>query len=159
MPIRHPMSESAIHLVDEVLPIKLRVLLAVRSKIMSEILNIATSAIAKHVAKKAGFKPAQCKSGSITLIQRFGGSINLNVHFHQLFLDGVYEVDTEGRPNEFHITKAPAHMELGQVLDTIIKRTTRHLEKRGIIRRDEDSLQIDLSEDDALTRLQAGAAT
>lgn len=126
---------------------------------MSEVLNIATSAITKHLAKKAGLKPTQCKSGSVTLIQRFGGSINLNVHFHQLFLDGVYELDAEGKPSEFHITKAPTHKELGQVLDTIIKRTTGHLEKRGIIRRDEDSLQIDLSNDDALTRLQVGAAT
>lgn len=165
------MSESAIHLVDEVLPIKpirqwvlsfpieLRVLLAVRPKTMSEILNIATSTIAKHLARKAGFRPTQCKSGSVTLIQRFGGSINLNVHFHQLFLDGVYELDAEGRPTEFHIIRAPTHKELGEVLDKIIKRTTRLLERRGIIRRDEDSLQIDLSEDDALTRLQAGAAT
>ena len=71
----------------------------------------------------------------------------------------MYELDDDGRPKEFHITKAPTHKELGQVLDTIIKRTTRYLEKRGIISRDEDRLQIDLSEDDALTRLQAGAAT
>lgn len=42
----------------------------------------------------------------------------------------------------------------------IIKRTTGHLQKRGIIRLDEEvSLQIALSEDDALTKLQAGAAT
>jgi hypothetical protein len=45
------------------------------------------------------------------------------------------------------------------VLGKIILRTTRLLEKRGIIKRDDDSLQIDLSDDDALTRLQAGAAT
>ena len=37
---------------------------------------------------------------------------------------------------------------------------TKLLEKRGIIKRDEeDYLQINLEEDDALARLQAGAAT
>ena len=30
------------------------------------------------------------KTGAVTLIQRFGSALNLNVHFHMLFLDGVY---------------------------------------------------------------------
>jgi len=33
-----------------------------------------------------------CRCGAVTFIQRFGGALNLNVHFHTLFLDGVYEV-------------------------------------------------------------------
>ena len=62
------MSESAVHLVDEVLPVKpirqwvisfpiqIRLLLAVRPKIMSEVLNIVTSTISGHLCKRAGFK-------------------------------------------------------------------------------------------------------
>ena len=46
------------------------------------------------------------------------------------------------------------------LLDQIIRKTTRYLEKRGLIRRDEeDFLQINLNEDDALAKLQAGAVT
>jgi len=46
------------------------------------------------------------------------------------------------------------------VLSKIILRITKLLEKKGIIKRDEeDHLQINLEEDDALARLQAGAAT
>ncbi len=30
------------------------------------------------------------QTGAITLIQRFGSSLNLNIHFHILFLDEVY---------------------------------------------------------------------
>ena len=135
------MSESAIHLVEEVLPIKpirqwvisfpiqIRLLLAVRPKIMSEVLNVVTGTISGHLCKKAGFKKSQAKAGVVSLIQRFGGSINLNVHFHQLYVDGVYELDEEGRPNAWHMTK---------VLNKIILRITKLLEKRGIIRRDED---------------------
>jgi hypothetical protein len=26
----------------------------------------------------------------VTLIQRFGSALNLNIHFHVIFLDGVY---------------------------------------------------------------------
>jgi hypothetical protein len=166
------MAESAAHLVDEVLPVKpvrqwvlsfpvqIRLLLAIRPKIMSEILNIATNTITGHLIKKAGFKKSSAKTGSVTLIQRFGGSINLNVHFHQLYLDGVYELDTDGRPKEFHITKAPTRSELAEVLQKIIARITKLLEKRGLIERDqEDNLQVSLEEDDALARLQAGATT
>ena len=29
-------------------------------------------------------------TGAVTLIQRFGSALNLNIHFHVLFLDGVY---------------------------------------------------------------------
>jgi hypothetical protein len=84
----------------------------------------------------------------------------LNVHFHQLYLDGVYELDEEGRPSAWHMTKPPTKTELGEVLSKIIARITKLLEKRGLIKRDEDDhLQINLEEDDALARLQAGAAT
>ncbi len=166
------MAESAIHLVDEVLPVKpirqwvlsfpiqIRLLLAVRPKIMAEVLNIATSSISRHLCKKAGFKKSQAKTGTVTLIQRFGGSLNINIHFHQLFLDGVYELDDEKRPKIFHITRAPTPTELSETLNKIIQRTVKHLEKRGLIFRDEeDFLQMDLSEDDALAKLQAGAVT
>ena len=153
------MSESAIHLVDEVLPIKpirqwvmsfpiqIRLLLAVRPKIMSEVLNIVTNTISGHLCKKGGFKKSQAKAGVVTLIQRFGGSIN--VHFHQIYLDGVYRLDADGRPGAFHITKPPTPTELATVLDKIILRTTKMLERRGIIKRDEeDHLQINFDEDD-----------
>ena len=31
------------------------------------------------------------------LIQRFGSALNLNVHFHMLWLDGVYDANVEPR--------------------------------------------------------------
>lgn len=46
------------------------------------------------------------------------------------------------------------------MLSKIIHRTIKLLEKRGLIAKDEENhLQLDLSEDDSLARLQAGAAT
>ena len=30
------------------------------------------------------------ETGAVTLIQRFSSALNLNIHFHMLFLDGVY---------------------------------------------------------------------
>jgi hypothetical protein len=37
--------------------------------------------------KKAGFLRKTVQTGAVTLIQRFGSALNLNVHFHKLFLD------------------------------------------------------------------------
>ncbi len=58
------------------------------------------------------------------------------------------------------MANAPTKPELTDVLNKIIMRTTRLIEKRGVIKRDdEDHLQINLEEDDTFSRLRAGVAT
>lgn len=165
------MSETAIHLVDQVLPVKpirqwvmsfpiqIRLLLAIRPKLMGQVLHITHEAISSFLCKKAGFKKNQAKTGAVTLIQRFGGSINLNVHFHQLFIDGVYELGDNLEPTIFHMTKAPTHKELEQVLEKIIARVTKLLERKGIIVKDEPSFQLEISDEDSFAKLQAGAVS
>ena len=165
------MSETAIHLVDHVLPIKpirqwvisfpfqLRLLMAIRPKIMGEALRITHECIANHLRKKAGFEKSKAKVGAVTLVQRFGGSINLNLHFHQIFIDGVYEVGADEAPTAFYATPEPTRAEIAKVLEKIISRMTKFLERRGIIVKDPGAqgLQIDLSDDDSFAKLQAGA--
>lgn len=136
------MSETAIHLVDSVLPhtplrqwvmtfpIPLRPLLAIRPKTMARCLEITTSAINDYYRKKAGFKKPQSKTGAVTLIQRFGGAIKLNVHFHQLFVDGVYALDAGKEFTQYQGVSAPSLGELDQVLEQIIQRVTRYLERQ-----------------------------
>ena len=47
-------------------------------------------------------------TGAVTLIQRFGSALNLNIHFHMLFLDGVYtEYTDDARLPKFRWVKAP----------------------------------------------------
>jgi hypothetical protein len=41
-----------------------------------------------------GLTRGQAQCGAVTLIQRFGSALNLNVHFHMLIPDGVYLTDT-----------------------------------------------------------------
>lgn len=53
-------------------------------------LGIVYRCIATHLIKKAGFSRKTAQAGAVPLIQRFGSALNLNVHFHMLFLDGVY---------------------------------------------------------------------
>lgn len=89
------MAEGAVLLVDEVLPhqpmrqwvlsfpFQLRFLFASRPGLMSKVLTIVYRAIASHLIKKAGLTQKTAKTGAVTLIQRFGSALNLNVHFHE----------------------------------------------------------------------------
>jgi hypothetical protein len=57
---------------------------------MGRVLGIVYRAISTRITKKADYTKTTTHTGAVTLIQRLGGAINLNVHFHMLFLDGVY---------------------------------------------------------------------
>jgi hypothetical protein len=39
---------------------------------------------------EAGHTKTTAHTGAVTLIQRFGSALDLNVHLHMLYLDGVY---------------------------------------------------------------------
>jgi hypothetical protein len=70
-------------------------------------------------------------SGSVTLAQRFGSSLNLNPHFHVLFLDGVY-VDNDDTPS---FLPAPnlTDDDVSKIVETTAHRVIRLLAKRGIL--------------------------
>jgi hypothetical protein len=72
---------------------------------------------------------ATAQTGAVTLIQRFGGSINLNIHFHILFLDGVYIDSTDRSCARFRWVKAPTSDELTQLTHTIDQRVARYMER------------------------------
>jgi hypothetical protein len=118
------MAESAALLVDEVFPAQpvrqwvlsfpypLRFLFASRPAIMGQVLGIVYRCIATHLIKKAGFSCTTARTGAMTLIQRFGSALNLNVHFHVLCLDGVYVDSANGSGPRFRWVKAPTSAEL-----------------------------------------------
>ena len=167
------MSETAAHLVDHVLPHKnirqwvltfpvpIRLCLAVRPKVMGRALDIAHLVIGQYYRKKANLKSTNSKSGAVTLIQRFGGSLNLNIHFHQLFVDGCYELNEQKEPVDFWVATPPTVKEIEQVLTNIIQKVTKHLEKQKIIIRDDDNggFQIPIPDEDTLSKLQASSVT
>jgi len=73
---------------------------------MGQALGIVYRTIATHLTRKANYTKTTAHTGAVTLIQRFGGALNLNVHFRMLFLDGVY-VDSAGSSTRFCWVKAP----------------------------------------------------
>jgi hypothetical protein len=64
---------------------------------MGQVLGIVDRVIAGHRIKQAGVRRQRARTGAVTLIQRFGSALNLNLHFHMLFLDGVYVVGANGK--------------------------------------------------------------
>jgi len=130
------MAESAASLVDEVLPhepmrqwvlsfpYQLRFLLSSCPELMGKVLGIVHRAIASHLIKKAELSKKKAQTGAVTLIQCFGSAHNLNVHFHMLFLDGVYTNNKRGK-TRFQRTIASNQQELTILVHTISHRVAR----------------------------------
>ena len=48
---------------------------------MGKVLGIVYRTIATHLTRKAGYTKMTAHTGAVTLIQRFGSALNLNVLF------------------------------------------------------------------------------
>lgn len=165
------MAETAALLADEVFPnaplrqwvisfpFPLRYLFAAHPKAMGKVLGIVYRAISTHLIHKAGYQLKDGSTGAVTLIQRFGSALNLNIHFHILFLDGVY-VYREDRPPRFQRVRAPDKSELEELVQLISIRVGRCLERQGLLEQDAESAWLDLdpSEDSDATPDKAGWA-
>jgi hypothetical protein len=66
----------------------------------------------------------------------FGGALNLNIHFHMLFLDGVYIDSRHGTNSRFRRVKALISDELTQLTHTIARRVGRYLERQSLLEHD-----------------------
>ncbi len=143
------MTESAALLTDKVLPeepirqwvlsvpFPLRFLFAAEPAAMGQVPGIVCRALASALIRKAGLTLTTGQTGAVTLIQRFGSALNLNIHFHMLCLDGAYTLD-HGRPR-FRRVPPPTPVELDTLLKLITARIARHLERRGLLVRDLES--------------------
>ena len=69
--------------------------------------------------------------GSVTFVQRFGSSLNLNPHVHVLMLDGVY-VDGEDAP-VFVAAPPLSDQAVQQIVETSARRIIRLCTKRGLL--------------------------
>ena len=166
------MAESAALLVDEVLPaqpmrqwvlsfpFQLRFLFASRPAIMGQVLGIVYRVIATHLIKKAWQTHKTARTGAVTLIQRFGGALNLNVHFHMLFLDGVY-VDQPGGAARFRWVEAPTNAEITQLAHAIAQRVGRFLARQGLLERDAENSYLtgDTVDEDPMDQLLGSSIT
>ena len=73
-------------------------------------------------------------SGSIDFIQRFGGAINLNIHFHLLQMGGVYI--KRRRKFVFKKMGIPTNRELSDLLSCVHAKVVRLLTRLGYLKAD-----------------------
>ena len=167
------MAESAAHLVDEVFPERpvrqwvlsvphpLRFLFANDPEIMGAALGVIHRCLSAHLIGRAGRSKRDAQTGAVTLIQRFGGALNLNVHFHMLLLDGVYVERADGSLR-FRRVGAPTTAELEALTRTLARRIGRLLERRGVLERDAENAWLAGDEDaepGAIDTLRAASIT
>ena len=147
-------------------PMPARYWMARNPKLMGSLLNIYIRALngfyKKAFQNRSGVsgKDHKIKTGSLTVIQRFGSALNLNIHFHTIFLDGVYVSKTSDNisPPVFvpHLPLQPNDVE--NVLKTIQKRILRHLIKCGLISKYENDPNPDQNEEPNLFDSITGAS-
>ncbi|MGP5761547.1 transposase [Pseudomonas aeruginosa] len=139
-------------------PFPLRFLFSARPEAIGPVLGVVYRAIAGFLADQARVPRTETQCGAVTLIQRFGSALNLNIHFHMLFLDGVY-VKREGPPR-FQLARAPTAKELTRVAEKIARRIGRHLERKGYLQRDEEQGWLtDAAAGDPLDSLRISSIT
>ncbi|MBK7963565.1 MAG: transposase [Bdellovibrionales bacterium] len=89
-----------------------------------------------------------------------GGACNVNVHLHQLLIDGAYELNADKIAKEFHKTAPPTVPELEGLVKTIAHRVAKYLEKNGIIVKDDDApLQLNIPMEEGFSHLQAASSS
>jgi len=96
-----------------------------------------------HILKKARRTRASGATGAVTLIQRFGSALSLNIHFRTLVLDGAYLVGTE--PPVFRRIEPPRQEELQTLVERVAERIGRALERQGLLARDAERSFLELN--------------
>jgi Putative transposase/Transposase zinc-binding domain len=137
------MANTAAHLVDRVLPavpvrqwvlslpFELRRLAAFDAEVLAALARIFAEALADRYRQWGSSEGlGLSETGAITFVQRFGSSLNLNVHLHVVVLDGVFVRDATENP-VFHAAPPPSRGELDHVLERVHRRVSTWLVRHG----------------------------
>jgi hypothetical protein len=123
------------------LPFELRVPLAYHHDLTLAVHGVAARVIEGWYRDKGqALGILDPRTGSITAVQRFGSDLALNVHFHMLFVDGVYDV-----LGAFTPIAAPTRAELEALCTHIAERVQKLLERRAIEQPEEHTLCLALA--------------
>src|SRR3989441_9539109 len=111
--------------------------MASSQELTARVHTIIRTTIGQYYVNQAvtrGVPRDQVQPGSVTFIQRFGSAINLNPHFHCVFLEGVYLDRTEAGLNP-HFVKAepPSDADIAKILQKISHRVIRKLRRLGYL--------------------------
>src|SRR5215831_16689488 len=143
------LAQTAAHLVACVLPwvptrqwvvsvpVPLRYWMAGSQDLTAQVHTIIRTTIGQYYVNQAvqrGSERATVHPGSVTFIQRFGSALNLNVHYHLLFLEGVFLDRTgQGLTPRFVPGEPPSDTDVAAVVQKISHRVIRKLRHLGYL--------------------------
>jgi hypothetical protein len=146
------MAQTAAYLVERVIPwvptrqwvvsvpIPLRYWMAGSQDLTAKVHTIIRTTIGQSYVNQAaaqGHERALLHPGSITFLQRFGSALNVHLHFHILFLEGVYRDRTAvGLQPRFLQGAPPTDTDIAAVIQKISRRVIRLLRRLGYLEAD-----------------------
>src|SRR5262250_1383140 len=111
--------------------------MAASQDLTAKVHTIIRTTIGQYYVNQAvqdGRARKQVHPGSVTFIQRFGSALNLNVHYHLLFLEGVdLDRTDQGRTPRFLAGAPPTDTDIASVIQKISRRVIRKLRPLGYL--------------------------
>jgi hypothetical protein len=143
------MAQTAAHLVEQVLPwvptrqwvvsvpVPVRYWMAASQELTAQVHTIIRTTIGQYYVNQAvarGVPRAKVHPGSVTFLQRFGSALNVNLHFHCVFLEGVYlDRADHGLKPRFVTAEPPSDADIAAVVQKISHRVIRTLRRLGYL--------------------------
>jgi hypothetical protein len=116
-----------------VVPYELRYAMAARSDVLRAVVAIFHSEVFRFQRREARrLGESRVHAGAVLGIQRMGGSLNLHVHAHALFFDGVFVQRDERLV--FVRLEPPRPAELEHIARRVLERTLRWLRRARLLR-------------------------
>ena len=113
-------------------------------------LQVALRCIARFYWKETGRRGG--RTGSVTAIQRFGSALQLNLHFHIVHLDGVYDRGADDCLRFFHVS--PKTEDVERVVKEIGDKAEKWLARQGCAGlAEDDNPESGDDDDDVHTKL------
>src|SRR6266566_5053617 len=143
------MAQTAAHLVECVIPwvptrqwvvsvpVPLRYWMAASQDLTAAVHTIIRTTIGQYYVNQAvprGVPRDQVQPGSVMFIQRFGSAINVNLHFHCVFIEGVYlDRTAAGLKPRFVQAAPPTDTDIAAVVQKLSHRVIRKLRRLGYL--------------------------
>ena len=137
------------------LPFPLRFRLAWDHELLGRVLDLFQRAVGMRLRARARARgDSRGRHAAVTVVQRFGSSLNLNVHFHSLVAEGVW-VDGADGPRFVAVKVGPDDVEW--VVRRVHRMVSRLLGRAGLLDEDvEDQAEADVEHP---LQLQVAAAS
>jgi hypothetical protein len=118
-------------------PVPLRYWTATSRDLTTQVHGIIRTTIAQfygNQAVKRGAERHKVQAGSVTFLQRFGGSLKANLHSHVIVMEGVFLDRTDqGFTPRFLTGEPPSDADVAHVVQTISRRVIRKLRHLGYL--------------------------